>query len=362
MPFFYGLGFLLFFSACEEPGGIGDGLVPRSDVGVFFTDTLSLRLSTVLGEVVTSQANTLLAGNYQDPSLGNVVVKSYFQLGTDTLLLSNSADIDPIYDSITVFFPFEYSYANTESVQRFGLHIIDDIFGFNEDSAYTNQSALSFDPNPLVSFEVTASMLEEDGGIRVRLPDAFGLDIFALAERNATTDEYQNFFPGFALVPDTTFNQDGAIVGFTSFQDFFSATTTLMELHYREPTSDTTENSQSLFFAASFGLRFNQIISDRSSTPINSLDETFESISTDLTNNTAYLQAGIGLQARIEIPYLDQLNNLGNISVNRAELVIKAVAGSADVFGEPSNLVIFESNNENQIAVNQDILQIENHS
>lgn len=358
LPFFYGLGFIFFFSACEEPGGIGDGLVPRNSVGVFFTDTLSLRVSTVLGEVTTSQTNTLLAGTYQDPSLGTVVAKSFFQLGTDTLLLSQSTDESPVYDSLTIFFPFQYSYANTESIQRFGLHLINDGVGFQEDSTYTNQSSLAFDPTPFISFEVSAETIEEDGGLRIRLPDSFGQELFALAERNATLDEYDAFFQGFALVPDSTFNPDGTIIGFTSFQDFFSSNTTLMELHYTEPISDTTTADRSLFFATSFGQRFNQITSNRSSTLINELDQTFEAISTDLTNNTAFVQAGIGLQTKIEIPYLNRLKELGNISINRAELVIKVNAGSTDEFSEPNNLVLFESNSENQILVNEDSVQL----
>ncbi len=90
------------FLACEDPQDIGKDLQPQNqDFGVLFTDTVTVRTSTVLVDSVrTSISNYMLAGQYMDAKLGTVTAKTFFQArfsGSDTTYILAES---PVYDSL----------------------------------------------------------------------------------------------------------------------------------------------------------------------------------------------------------------------------------------------------------------------
>jgi hypothetical protein len=75
----------LFLLACEKPNEIGPPGQPQ--LGVFFTDDLTIQTSTVLvdsviaADSVSRANNTLLAGHYADPIFGTITAQSFFTIG-----------------------------------------------------------------------------------------------------------------------------------------------------------------------------------------------------------------------------------------------------------------------------------------
>ncbi len=332
---------LLFISACETADEIGFGLVPQGDVGVLFSDTLTVEASTVLGRIPTEGAVNLLAGHYQDPTFGEVEANSYFQLVADSLLLiNNSEDFDLIYDSLIFVASFQYSYPDTAGTQTFQLHALTE--DLNEDVDYTNDRSVSFDPNPITSISVPLDDVDESRTIQIRMDDQLGLALFDLADNNTSREDYLDMFKGYALIPE----QSEDVIGFPS-------NSVAMILYYserRDPSesSDTLIN-RTLVFSALRGLRFNQISSDRTGTMIEELQQPFSELKAEQTDQNTYLQTGVGLQTKIAFPTLENLNNLGSVAINRAELIIRPLFRSTEGFRQPPNLVLYETNETNQV-------------
>ncbi len=332
---------LFSFFSCERSKEIGFGLVPREEVGVFFTDTLTIKASTVLAKVNTTNTNGLLVGQYQDPVLGEVKAQTYFQVVPDTLrLLRNDDNNLLIYDSLVVELNFSYFYGDLDIPQTFALHQLTESIA--EEVEYTNQSSVSFEPTPLQTFTVIGRELQESPNYRIKLSDLVGLDIFQKAHDNVTVAEFIDAFKGFALVPQVAAGEEGYMAAFGTF------TASRMALYYHEDSE--TPFNRVLPFQVFAGLRFNQISSNRANTLLgNQLINIFDQVSSTQTDGLTFVQAGVGLQTKISFPSLQNLKNRGNVAINKAELVIKAQGESTDVFEQPNGIILYESDESNQI-------------
>lgn len=362
-PFsFLAVCFLLFFNyACEEAGGIGEEIGVNIETGVFFSDTFAINTSTVLIENNTKGASRILVGQYKDPVFGIVQAKGFFEVITDSLFLLTNSDFNAsedllVYDSLILNLPFQYVYADTTAEQRFNLHRITEEGGIDSEKDFTNNSSLIYDPTPLASFQFKASTIQAKGGVTIKFDDTFGQEIFNYALNNTPRTEFRENFKGFVLVVDTTFNNNASIVGFKVLpNDFTDGNVSFMSLYYteqqkREGKSDTLINRIRPFFALS-GQRFNQIKSDRSNTPLAALQTPLDEIPASQSNFLTYLQSGTGVVTKLEFPTLKNLSTLGNVAINRAELVIKSQTGSSlDLdFVYPFNIIFHLIANGNEV-------------
>lgn len=83
-----GLATLLF--ACENPKNIGLELQqPQGLVGVVFTDTVTLKTSTVFVDSInTTNSAFLLVGQCNDPQMGQLKARSYFTFRPGSSILT----------------------------------------------------------------------------------------------------------------------------------------------------------------------------------------------------------------------------------------------------------------------------------
>ncbi len=333
---------LLFgFFSCERSKEIGFGLVPREEVGVFFTDTLGIKTSTVLARVNTTNANALLVGQYQDPVLGEVKAQTYFQVVPDTLrLIRNDENNLLIYDSLVVELNFSYFYGDLDATQTFALHRLTE--SISREAEYTNRSGLSFNPIPEKTFTLTGRQLEANPNYRIKLSDFVGLDVFEDAKNNVTRQAFIDNFKGFVLVSQANPGEAGFITAFGAVAN------SRMALYYHEDSQ--TPFNRVLPFQVFAGFRFNQISSNRENTLLsNQLNNLFDEVSSTQTEDLAFVQAGVGLQTKISFPSLQSLKNRGNVAINRAEIVIKPLAESTDVFAQPNGIILYESDGSNKV-------------
>lgn len=331
--------------ACEESREIGFGLVPRDEVGVFFTDTLTIETSTVLGNVNSSNPLSLLSGRYQDSDLGEIKAESYFQLVADTMLLLKGVEANTLsYDSLVLNLNFNYLYGNLSASQTFSLHeLTEDIQG---DVIYTNQNSVMYDPTPAYTFTLTGEELQQNPTYRIRMSDVLGQQFFDAAEGNQTRADFLNDFKGYALVSASNPGDDVYVIGLNA-----NPIGTRMNLHYSEiSAAGAAPINRILGFFLSIGDRFNQVTSDRSSTLLaGSLANTYDEVGPSDTDSLCFVQSGVGLQTKISFPSLQNLANQGNIAINRAELVIRVAPGSTEEFDEPAGLILYETDESNQI-------------
>ncbi|WP_027000855.1 DUF4270 family protein [Eisenibacter elegans] len=329
-PFFHralslGLSaFLLFLTACQQPNEVGLGLISDGDIRLIYVDTLTLRTSTVLLDSInTSNPNLLLSGAYTDPEFGRIRATSYISYIGATVTAAQILPTEAILDSLAIDFSFAYFYGDSSQTQRLEAHVLNQPLAISKE--YYNFSSVPFAAQALGSTTITPSTLTRTVGnvrgsnvrIRIDSPDLLArLGNISRGVNPIPKADIDNILPGIALVSE---DNSQAVLGF----DVAGSGITIF---YHLPSDTLGQTAREFIAISAYGLAsFNQIQSNRAGTPLASL-----SSQTPLPN-TAYIQNGLGIATKIEIPYLNALKE-GNsrLAINRAELII---------FPEPNNSV-----------------------
>lgn len=312
---------LLGAAGCSTtPGNIGVGL-PSVDTttGAFLVDTLTLRASTVLRDsVITSNSQYLLAGRYTDPQLGTIKASSYTTLGLGTAFLPASTQIA---DSVVLVLPTDaYRYGDTTKTQT--------LLEIHELSAFIPLTKFGFASPSLTSIagNVSPTLLNNPvvrrargnlGSLRLRLNMSFGQRLMndAKSGRFTTQDQLDARYPGLALLPGTS--DDAALLR-------FNASAASLILYYHDPADLTT----ALNYSFTLNRHFYQAEAVRSG-PLAALTTTNRQLDAAKTGQQTYIEGLLGLQTKIEIPYLFDLRNYGqNLVITNAQMIVEAPANT----------------------------------
>ena len=324
--------------ACQAPDS-PDTALPPPDNGMeaIFTDTVTVRASTVLlDSVATSGAALLLAGRYHDNRLGSVVAGSVVAFGYEA---QPTVDESLIYDSLVLSLDYAYSYGDTNQVQHLHIHSLEE--ELSADKTYYNSDRVAYRSTPLGS-KTFKPRPNTRIPLRIRLEDALGHALFNEMKDGGFTEEtFKSVLKGIVVLPGE--NDNGAILGFRTISD-----STVIRLHCH--TNDLDLKPETFTFKApESSVRFNQLQSDRSSTLLAPLQRTRQALDASLTGEETFLLAGIGLVTRLEFPYLRNFANLYPLGINRAELVVQPVGNSHNrQYPLPTKLELFEVDGANR--------------
>lgn len=308
-----GLSLLLVAAACSTtPNSIGVGL-PTADAntGAYLVDTLTIRASTVLRDsVITSGSNYLLVGRYTDPQLGTITAKSYATL---TLGGTFALDQSQVYDSLVlVLKPDAYRYGDTTKTQtlvevrRLKAFVPSTQYGYASPKLTPTSGLLGANVNEDQTPNLKSLIRRARPtlrNLRIRLNSTFGQELLEAGKKRLLNSQEQldALYPGLALLPGAT--DDAALVR-------FGATTegTALILYYHDPVDRSTALSYS--FSLSTGRHFYQAEADRSAIAgLNML--TMKGVDAAFTTQQTYIQGLLGLQTKLEIPYLTNLRSFG---------------------------------------------------
>jgi hypothetical protein len=348
--------FLPILFACEDPSDIGSSLISTNQVSVFFTDSLTVRTSTLLLDSVnTTNVNILLAGKYNDPLLGQTEARTYFELANIDSLAAAPQRVDSVVLKL-VYTSVHYAYGDTNRTMTLNA------FGLNESMStsakYLNYSTIpynntplgrtTFRPSPVVFKSAAKDTVARFDTVRIRMSSAFMSYLASVSTK--TQSRFKSEFKGFAIVPNASDN--AAILG-------FSASFSRMEMFYK----DADGNAKKLIYYPSLvnGLgteqnaRFNYVQANRQGTPLSSLNKVGTAIATSQTNNLAYFQTSAGIVTKVEFPSLVALRNSGKVAINKAELVFEVAPNTATSQTPlPTIVALANVNDENQILKNSD--------
>ncbi|CAN5189083.1 hypothetical protein BH09BAC1_BH09BAC1_08940 [soil metagenome] len=308
------LGLLLLF-ACNKPTLDDEGLLPDDQLGLYFTDTLTVYAEVMRDDSVrTDELSKNIWGAMNDPVFGKSYGGVFFQMSTDrnNIDLGSNLTLDSLV--LTLLYSDTAGYGNIATPQNLKIYRVTEPF-FKDTSYYQFnhfQTAATpvatingFVPNTTDSLVINDSV-KYKAGLRVRLDDALGNDILANSGLNnlASDAAFKAFFNGLYLAPDTTAPGDG-LVSFNLF-----AANSKLTLYYGGGQSfDFLINANSA--------SVNYFRHDYTGTPVQAaLDEPGNN------NQTLYIQPLGGTIVRIMIPHIDSLKN---ISINKAELVFTNV-------------------------------------
>lgn len=136
------IAFAILLAACEAPKEIG--LPPEVIAEVQFTDTVTVRTSTVLLDSVrTSNAQQMLVGNYRDPIFGRVSAQPFFEMGQTLNLNSDGSTNTYVFDSLRLNVAYSYLYGDTLQPFEVKLHRLSDSLRTGKN--YYNNSSIPYD-------------------------------------------------------------------------------------------------------------------------------------------------------------------------------------------------------------------------
>jgi Domain of unknown function (DUF4270) len=378
------LSFFAILTACEDPQEIGSEVFAQN-IGVLYTDTLTVDVSTVLlDSVSTSNTVNLLVGRYTDPVLGLVQASSYFHIvNNDTLrsVVDTAGRKDVKWtkfptkiDSIRFILPYSTYQGDTLQTQMFQVHQLADnaILDVNK-THYSNTEAPALKPTLLgqtksikirpVKNKNILSGTDRFDALRIPISDPTFID-FISKQRDAKKEdvvigtEFRSKIRGLALTSESSNN--AALLGFSS--DF-----AVMKVYYSYKYSYTLRNkantadsitvkvdttkANDLFVTiynrttgAPINARFNKITTTRSGA-FSKLLKSTDAVKSSVSNNEVAIQESAGLALNLKFPTLAKLKERQDIAINKAELVLEPKSSAYSV---PQDLILIESTKDNR--------------
>ena len=347
---------LVLTAACSKNTditNIGVGLPSvQTNTGAYLVDTLTMRTSTVLRDsVVTSTSGFLLVGQATDPLLGKLTAKSYFRLG----IANDNFKVDPsfVYDSLVLVLPTDaYRFGDTTRTQT--------LFEVHELTTPLSSTKPSFASPRLTPLTYDATVLNQTGGVRgtapvgrarpnlaplrLRLRDDFGQRLMTAGQSGLyqTQDAFDAFLNGLALVPAA--NDDAALVRLSATNG-----SAALALYYHDPN---VTGQQNYVFSVSTGARHAyQVTADRSAAGVVGLPATsLQAVAASATGQQTFIEGALGLQTKLEIPYLTNLAAFGNnLTITNAQITAYVPAYTITPYvPTPPALTISGSNTINQ--------------
>ncbi len=312
------VGALATAACTKETSDIGVGL-PDANVntGAYLIDTITVKASTVLRDsVVTSTSSNLLVGRTYDPLLGTLTARSYFRLG-----VINGLRIDPLfqYDSLVlVMKPTAYRYGDTTKTQALvEVHkLIDPISATKPSFASSKLTNLKYDAkNVNQGGTPPRGLARRTPTLRIPLDKSFGQDLLANAQAGklTTQDDFDVYLPGLVLTPAA--GDNATILGLSA-----TATDAAMTLYYHDPMNPTVVLNNT--FPLSTGARhFFQVDAPRDGATGYLPTTSLQVVPAAPTGEQTYIQGVLGLQTKLEFPYLTNVQQFGNnLTVTSATL------------------------------------------
>jgi hypothetical protein len=334
------------FMACDPPKDIG--LTPLTPVGTFYTDTLTVRTSTVLADSVrTSNPDVFLVGRYQDPIFGKITASSHFWMNANPTTVPIGSEAR--YDSLVLLMAYGYTYGDTLPTQKIAVHRLTQ--DLSRTTTYYNNSQVSYESTPLgeTTFLPHPNNL---GSMRIKLSDALGTELFTLLSNSAnqTSDKIHGVLKGLALVPGAN---NTAIIGVPG-----GPQTIFLQMYFRSSATDTTAKAYTMYAnlgtvgGGTYRAGFNRVTADRTGTPLEGL-QPLRPRHASATNGYTYVQDALGIMTKIEIPYLSSIRKNGPAAINRAQLSIRPDQSfNRPGITHPSFLVMLETDSTNRIKRN----------
>jgi hypothetical protein len=356
----------LLFS-CAEPTTIGSELQESADV--FATDTFSLKMTTIKDDslevftpVINTAFSTFLCGNYDDEIMGEMSASIFTQFRVGT------APPDEFFtgtlDSVFLHLPYNFNnyYGNLDEVFTFEVYRMTEEMNIGE--TYYTTTTFNYDPSPVGSLTFTPSedtaaieyiltteyivstgtsitdTSEISDHLRIPLDLSFGeeftdlsIDVDSVMQ---TTLKLQEFFNGLHI-RSVNSTDEGMVA--LDLNQFVSATSigAGMTFFYSYPsvTGDTIFNRRHSIYTNSpsdtYVAKSNNVISNFSP----EVEAAFDQVATG--DEQLYLQALIGPNIEIEIPYADALKNT---IINKADLTITVASPEDEDRNTPFQIIV----------------------
>ncbi|MCD8260898.1 MAG: DUF4270 domain-containing protein [Bacteroides sp.] len=348
-----------FLSCRDEGSELGKRYVETSLRNVL-TDTCTVKMSTILVDSIETSGNsTFQLGHYYDPAWGDLSLSYYTEYNMPSLTKSDNTYI---FDSITVKFYCDGTYlGDTLSRQSVHIYNLAENINLNYYGYLYSTSEVKREDTPLttITFDPRPNWGKE---IECRLPDEFGEQFLDMVLNYSiyldSQDKFRDYFHGLAFIPD---GDDSCITGFA-----VSDTSMCLTIYYTR--IDSYANEEEMVMTPYTTRSFNKVDYDRTGTPLESIEPgVLLAEPSENTDNKTYILGMAGMYTKIEFPYLNDLQKLGDlVSIEAAYLYLYPVHQSfGDLRPLPQELTLFtadETNSAEEQITNSSGTQVQNGS
>ena len=309
--------------ACvDENSHLGHTLVDSSFYNVY-VDTCTVDISTVLEDSIVTQGDSICQiGHCQDEAWGKVTATYYAEYST--VNFTPYEEYSYALDSLVLVMRQSGHYwGDTLTTPLVHIYRLENPIELSDDEALYNRTVLPTETAPTCSFTYRPRPGEAKVQ-EIRLPDEWGQqlldDLVNQEEYLETQEDFKRKFPGLAFVPDEA---GQCISGF-----LVNDSSMCLTLHYHEISTLRTE--QEVTFSVNMDYAHTGIRHDCTDSPLTDVRSGIENLvhSTSL-GHRAYLQGLTGYYNQLEFPYLNELQDAGQIvSIESATLYLYPLKGS----------------------------------
>lgn len=331
----------LVLISCEFEDGdyrynLGDDFI-EDPTRVIMIDTLTVTTyTTAVDSVLSSRPTRFLSGRMVNKFGVVTTCESYFRFDPPEV---GSLHHTAVYDSIVfVLYPDNYKVGDTTKINKLGIfELTEDITVDKETGFIYNTKQFAHEQEPIATFDV--DMSKKNDSIVVKLPHEYGMVLF---EKAFNLDEiyfekelFNAKYKGFVIKP---INSDASFVmGFSANADSLISPRIKVFYHDINPEDDLyfefgleKYDANQIYSDATSSNYFahNYIVNDYTNTTLDGIKTGTEKNPGTDSDNVTFIQGGVNLRTRIEIPNIDNLYHLGIGSIIKATLYFEPVAGT----------------------------------
>jgi hypothetical protein len=228
-PSLLGLLLLVSWSACTDPTAIGSDLLDEDRLGLDYTDTITLEVTSFLPDTVLTysdnfaeQLSSFMFGDYTDPIFGQVTASIYAQPLLDrnrfgTTLVSVLPNYkNAVFDSIVLVLTLDTAAFYGKPAEPFGLEVYRVTEDMNASGRYYADASFATAPTPIGSATFfprldSVRVIDYATGIpdtisyphlRIALNPALGLELLQLDSLDYLSDtSFIRIFKGLHIKP-----------------------------------------------------------------------------------------------------------------------------------------------------------------
>lgn len=348
---------LFILNGCQNTDSIGLDVDPSTGINGKFTDTITVRSSTVREDsILTNTLKQYPLGFFNDPVFGKTAANIALSL---TMVNNNTTfGTAPVLDSAVLVLHYGDEFYG-DSTSKFRIEVRQLAEQLTANKNYFNNSGFNVSAAVIGSQLVTIrrkdsvkvnqiitgkpdAIKNKAPQIRIPLSSSFINNNFinAAAANFSTQDVFRKFIKGLHLRVNESQSSGPGGIAFLNLSD-----SSRLDIYYKN-TSGTTIDTTLLSFP---------ITNNVAAVPIAAQfthDYTGTSVQTQLNNpNTqydfTYVQGLGGVRTKIRFPHIEKLKELGNITINKAELIVTVVGGT-DNYSPSPRLLMYTTDIANQ--------------
>lgn len=282
---------------------LDSGSLTGTNLRVIQIDTFQTTMSSFrYDSIVNDSENRLLVGRYSDPVFGTVTASAFMEVVPTAFAVND----DAVFDSIVLNLAYDgYYYNDTLATQHLKIHKLAQVITLdNGADDYYNTTDFAVFPD-VIGEKAFLPRISRDS-LTVKLSDDFGQQLFDKLQNSVinNVEELRDHFKGIRLSLSDT--DDAAVIG-------YDASSTYIRMYYSYEGSDDTGyldfKRNNIDEVKKYA---NHISSDRTNTPVASLNGQETELGSQSAQGLAFLQSGIGITTKITFPTIRSIREIND--------------------------------------------------